>query len=109
MASFPVPFNTLADTQKAFAERTTKNRKADLPVANPTRSFWLEQPNVSPSSREGSEGEFPADAEICIIGSGISGVSTAYHLAKLVAKESQNRDCAESLRVVVLDAREFCE
>ena len=105
MITFPVPFNKLVDTQKVFAESITLNRGANLPVDNPTRSFWLDQPNDTPSPREGSEGELPSDADICIIGSGISGVSTAYHLAKLVAEEPRDKP----LRVVILDAREFCE
>lgn len=71
-----------------------------LPVPNATRSFWIDTPGANPLAKVGSEGELTNDADVCIIGSGITGVSAAYHLAS--AKERQ-------LKVVILDARDFCQ
>ncbi|KAH8825314.1 FAD dependent oxidoreductase [Flagelloscypha sp. PMI_526] len=67
-----------------------------LPVENPTRSFWLDSsPDLNPLAEVGSQGVLPTDADVCIIGSGITGVSTAYHLNGQV-------------KVVILEARKFC-
>ncbi|KAJ7923506.1 FAD dependent oxidoreductase [Mycena leptocephala] len=68
---------------------------SSLPVPNPTRSFWIDTPGANPLAAEGSDGPFVDDADICIIGSGITGVSAAYHLA------------TAPLRVVILEARDF--
>ncbi|KAH9989908.1 FAD dependent oxidoreductase [Russula compacta] len=74
-----------------------------LPVSNATRSFWMAgKPGVNPLARIGSTGPLTTDADICIIGSGITGVSVAYHLSKLLGNE------ATALSVVILEARDFC-
>ncbi|KAG6851625.1 hypothetical protein H0H87_000225, partial [Tephrocybe sp. NHM501043] len=53
--------------------------------------------------KEGSEDDLTADADVCIIGAGITGVSSAYHLAKsLIEKEGKG------LKVAILEARDFC-
>lgn len=65
---------------------------ASLPVPNPTKSFWIDTPGANPLAKEGSEGILTSDADVCIIGSGITGVSAAYHLAELwKAKVSRRR------------------
>lgn len=65
-----------------------------LPVSNPSLPFW-----TIPKSTISSEGRaLPEDADIVIIGSGITGTSFAYHALK--------RD--SSLRVVILEARDVC-
>jgi glycine/D-amino acid oxidase-like deaminating enzyme len=59
---------------------------------------------------EGSDGPFTGDADICIIGSGITGVSAAYHLALAAERGDLPRaDNSGPLRVVILEARDFCE
>jgi FAD dependent oxidoreductase len=73
-----------------------------LPVRNPTKSFWVDSPGANPLANEGSEGALTEEADICIIGSGITGVSAAWHLAKMLEGD-------EERKVVVLEAREFCE
>jgi hypothetical protein len=74
-----------------------------LPVPNPTRSFWTHgEPDANPLAREGSDGELTTDADVCIIGSGITGVGTAWHLVKGLKEFTGKR------RVVVLEARDFC-
>ncbi|KAG6844794.1 hypothetical protein H0H87_003723 [Tephrocybe sp. NHM501043] len=70
-----------------------------LPVPNSTRSFW-NTPESNPLAREGSEGQLISDADVCIIGSGITGVSAAYHLAKNLE--------GTQLNVEILEARDFC-
>ncbi len=73
-----------------------------LPVANMTSSFWLNSSaNPNPLRNVGSDGPLTPDADVCIIGSGLTGVSAAYHLSQ--------SEIASHLKVVVLEAREFCE
>ncbi|KZT21543.1 FAD dependent oxidoreductase [Neolentinus lepideus HHB14362 ss-1] len=104
-SKFPVPLNQLSSAQLALTQPTNHPR-ASLPVPNPTKSFWLSsETDVNPLAREGSEGPLTADADICIIGSGITGISTAYHLSKLLAEQ---KDIKVQLKVVILEAREFC-
>lgn len=82
-------------------------RPANLPSANPTRSFWTHSSsNANPLAREGSYGPLTTDADICIIGSGITGISVAYHLAEAVGNQTIDLDVP--LRVVILEARDFC-
>ena len=77
-----------------------------LPVHNPTKSFWTHgSRDANPLARAGSEDALTEDADVCIVGSGITGVSTAYHLSKALEKEVA-RDAP--LRAVILDARDFC-
>jgi hypothetical protein len=77
-----------------------------LPVSNSTRSFWMHgAPDANPLARVGSTGPLTAVADICIIGSGITGVSVAYHLSKLLRDDATSQD---ALNVVILEARDFC-
>ncbi|KJA16039.1 hypothetical protein HYPSUDRAFT_47784 [Hypholoma sublateritium FD-334 SS-4] len=71
---------------------------ASLPMDNPTKSFWLNTEAANPLAEVGSTGELTQDADVCIIGSGITGVSAAWHLSNGSEKPS----------VVILEAREFC-
>lgn len=75
-----------------------------LPVPNPTHSFWINLPGANPLGKEGSQDDVTPDADICIIGSGITGVSAAYHLARNLP----TTDCVPS-KVVILEARDFCK
>ena len=60
-------------------------KPAGLPSSNSTRSFWVDSsPDASPLAREGSTGLLTTDADVCIIGSGITGVGVAYHLSQAV-------------------------
>ena len=77
-----------------------------FPVSNATRSFWLNSaPGVNPLARAGSTGPLTSDADICIIGSGMTGVSVAYHLSKLLGNNATLRD---ALSIAILEARDFC-
>ncbi|EJC99722.1 DAO-domain-containing protein [Fomitiporia mediterranea MF3/22] len=96
----PVPLNEHAEHQIFFeAAHHLRDSPASLPVPNSTHSFWLHpSKEVNPLAKEGSEGPITSDADICIIGSGITGVSAAYHLSK----------SAPEKKVVILEARDFC-
>ena len=102
MSSLPVPLRVRAAHQ-AVLELPTSTPPPTLPVANGTLSYWLRDPGVEPAPTHGSEGALTDDADVCIIGSGLTGVSAAYHLAQAVVRgESQG------MKAVVLEAREFC-
>ncbi|KAI8718229.1 DAO domain-containing protein [Fusarium sp. LHS14.1] len=67
------------------------------PVANPTSSFWNSEPKKLDDYR--STPELPAQADVVIIGSGLSGVATAYFLLK---------DNPNPPSIVLLEARKIC-
>ncbi|KAJ6480957.1 FAD dependent oxidoreductase-domain-containing protein [Mycena sanguinolenta] len=82
---------------------------ADLPQRNPTHSFWIHSPGANPLAAEGSTGALTDVADVCIIGSGITGVSAAYHLANAVKAGRFPVPHEETkVRAVILEAREFC-
>jgi hypothetical protein len=75
-----------------------------LPHKNPTKSFWTHgSDDANPLAKEGSDGPFTTDADIVIIGSGITGVGAAYHLSEAIATTDL------SLNIVMFEARDFCE
>lgn len=83
---------------------TIEPEPAGLPVPNPSRAFWTHgEPDCNPLAREGSDGPLASDADVCIIGSGITGVSCAYHLAQLQGRHDH------PLKIVILEARDFCQ
>jgi hypothetical protein len=90
------------DISQQSLKQPSNNPAAPLPVPNSTQSFWLNTPGASPLAKEGSHGPLTTDADICIIGSGITGVSTAYHLAQ------QLNQVDKPIKVVILEARDFC-
>ncbi|KAL1738511.1 FAD dependent oxidoreductase, partial [Schizophyllum fasciatum] len=70
------------------------------PHPNPSKSFWIDSaPDANPLAREGSEGPLSTNADVCIIGSGMTGVSAAYALSKQTPGS----------KVVILEARDFCQ
>ncbi|KAL1719334.1 FAD dependent oxidoreductase [Schizophyllum commune] len=93
--------NPFEDSQAVFASPQAESfRPAGLPHPNPSKSFWIDSsPDANPLAREGSEGELTSDADVCIIGSGMTGVSAAYALSKQTP----------GLKVVILEARNFCQ
>ncbi|KAJ7694587.1 FAD dependent oxidoreductase [Mycena rosella] len=105
--SAAIPLGQFAASQQAF-DANPGNRPSSLPVPNPTRSFWIDTPHANPLAAEGSEGPFTDDADVCIIGSGITGVSAAYHLATAVERGDIPTTADKPLRVLILEARDFC-
>lgn len=96
----PIPLGVYSTDVEHFNDYTLNRASpAPLPVPNSTKSFWLHpQSVVNPLADEGSDGYLVQDADVCIIGSGITGVSSAYHLSREIPGK----------KVVVLEAREFC-
>ncbi|KAK5635692.1 hypothetical protein RRF57_011404 [Xylaria bambusicola] len=68
-----------------------------LPVANPTTPYW--RTDLHPLDSHRSTEDLPSQADVVIIGAGISGVSVAYHL-------SQAGDNLPS--ILLLEARQVC-
>lgn len=104
MGVYSVPLQR-ADIAQNVLELPTEHPAASLPASNPTRSFWIDTPNANPLAKEGSGGALTDDADVCIIGSGITGVSAAYHLSKSFAE----RPSGHPIKTVILEARDFCE
>lgn len=96
----PVPLNEF-DTHQALFNNIKAGEPASLPVSNSTHSFWLHpSKEVNPLAKEGSDGPLINDADLCIIGSGMTGISAAYHISKMSEKP---------MKVVILEARDFCK
>jgi ribulose 1,5-bisphosphate synthetase/thiazole synthase len=70
-----------------------------LPVANPTTAYWLAKPHHLASYR--SSDTVPKQCDIAIIGTGMAGVATAYHL--LSRAKPENRP-----KIVLFEARQVC-
>ncbi|KAG8904000.1 hypothetical protein FRB99_002412 [Tulasnella sp. 403] len=100
-----LPLNLNCSLEEEDALRRGGALPAPLPTQNPTKSFWTHgEPDCNPLAREGSDGDLTLDADVCIVGSGMTGVSCAYHLAQL-ARQSGSLG---KLKVVILEARDFC-
>ncbi len=72
---------------------------ASLPTTNSTASFWHSEPSKFLLGHRTTP-DLPAEADIVIIGSGITGASAARFLAEDAG--------AKKLGTVMLDAREAC-
>lgn len=110
MAYLPVPSSVLREERLAFI-RTTAEDQTILPVPHPTKSFWINSsPDANPHAKEGSTDPLTEDADICIIGSGITGVSAAYWLARSVTarKGGAKTTLQKPFKIVILEARDFC-
>ncbi|KAJ7923511.1 hypothetical protein B0H13DRAFT_2316455 [Mycena leptocephala] len=107
-SAISVPLPSDSDSQTVFTAAGPK--PADLPHPDPTHSFWTHSPGANPLAGEGSTGALTDEADVCIIGSGITGVSAAYHLANAVQQGSfPIPDGETKLRAVILEARDFCK
>lgn len=95
-----IPLNHLSSSENALLVSPVPPGVSVLPIANPTSSFWL-TPDNNPLLKHNSQGHLSiSEADVCIIGSGITGVSAAYHLSKM--------GMGDKKRVVILEARDFC-
>ena len=72
-----------------------------LPVPNSTASYWRSEPHWLDEYR--STEDLPSQADIVIIGTGIAGVSTAYHLL-----DRKDDDDAPQPSILLLEARQVC-
>ncbi|KAK6412043.1 hypothetical protein LTR95_018022 [Oleoguttula sp. CCFEE 5521] len=69
-----------------------------MPVPNPTTPYWRTE--LHPIDEHRSTEQLPKQCDIAIIGAGLSGVATAYHLIK---KSGSNPPS-----IVLLEARQVC-
>jgi FAD dependent oxidoreductase len=108
-----VPFNQLLASELALKNYKTdaydeNSPSSNLPVPNPTKPYWLD-PDANPLAKHGSDGDLSiSDADICIIGSGITGVSAAYHLSKSLCPPSSVDLTMGKTKIAILEARDFC-
>lgn len=70
-----------------------------FPIPNPTQPYWLSEPHRLASFR--STDRVPEEVDIVIIGTGMAGVGTAYHI--LDQYKSQKKPS-----VAILEARDAC-
>lgn len=76
-----------------------KSRERGFPVESPTASYWLKDPHPLASYR--SSDTIPKQCDVAIIGTGLAGVATAYHILT-------DPGLMEKPRVVLLEARQSC-
>ena len=82
-------------------------QSAAWPVANPTLPYWRTQ--LHPIDSYCSSERLPMKCDIAIIGSGMSGVATAYHIVEQHKEAvAQGRESGPLPSVVILEAREVC-
>jgi glycine/D-amino acid oxidase-like deaminating enzyme len=74
-----------------------KGKPVSPPADNPTKSFWIEEFRHRLDNLR-STPELPATADVVVIGTGMTGCSSVYHLTK----------SNPNLSIVALDARAFC-
>ena len=78
---------------------TAPSSQASLPTANSTKSFWHSEPSKILIGHR-TTASLPTEADVVIIGSGISGASAAHFL--------RQDDRGKDLDIVMLEAREAC-
>lgn len=76
------------------------NNQPLLPVKNSMTSYWMKDPHPLASYRTSST--VPEQCDIAIIGTGMSGAATAYHIL------SDPNIGPEKPSVVLLEARQAC-
>jgi myosin-crossreactive antigen len=76
-----------------------RHERASLPTPTSTDSFWHSEPNKFLLGHRTTK-ELPKEADIIIVGSGITGTSAARYLSE--------DERAKGKSIVMLDAREAC-
>lgn len=76
-----------------------RHERASLPTSTSTNSFWHSEPDEFLVGHRTTQ-ELPAEADIVIVGSGITGTSAARYLSE--------DERANGKSIVVLEAREAC-
>ncbi|KAF2633173.1 FAD dependent oxidoreductase [Macroventuria anomochaeta] len=83
-----------------------------LPVPNPVTSYWLREPHAFADLQ--STLCLPAHCDIAVIGAGLAGVLSAYHILKKTDRaedsgtEAGTQEGGAGPRVVLIDARQLC-
>jgi hypothetical protein len=78
---------------------TAPSGQASLPTANSTKSFWHRDPSKILLGHR-TTAALPTQADVVIIGSGISGACAAHFL--------RQDDRGKNVNIVMLEAREAC-
>lgn len=89
----------MGDISSAQLQSSSEQRQPIFPVANPTEPYWRIEKHPIDDYR--STEDLPAECDIAIIGAGMSGVTTAYHLLENQAEEQRPS-------IVILEARQVC-
>lgn len=76
------------------------------PVQNPSISYWQIPPHPDVADRQSAQ--LPASADIAIIGSGMSGLSIAWHLLMDDDNTATTTKKAPVPRIAILEARQAC-
>lgn len=74
-----------------------------LPVPHPVTSYWLSEPHKYANLR--STPDLSSECDIAIIGSGMAGIVTAYHILKTYSSKSDGQGVP---KLVILEARQLC-
>lgn len=94
-----------------FPSRTAPFPPAPAPTLAPLPSFWTAH-YTSPFQDTGATDPLPDEADVVVIGSGLTGVSAVDELVRLHLASSSSEHTHEeeqpTLRIVVLEARTFC-
>lgn len=94
-------------TNEAFNALLSRiNRSPGLPISHPTKSYWMQDP-LFPDLIKHQSPELPEEADVVIIGSGITGTSIAHTILHRPAAEGE-QDKKAALKVVLLEARDIC-
>lgn len=75
-------------------------KPAPLPVPNPSKSFWHSEPSKFLLGHRTTD-ELPGEADVVIVGSGITGANAARFLIEGIGEK-------EKKKVVMVEAREAC-
>lgn len=75
-----------------------KPQEQMLPVDGATVPYWRTEPHALDEHR--TTEELPKDCDIAIIGAGMTGIATAYHISKQAGDNTPS--------VVILEARQLC-
>ena len=110
--SLPLPVSLHRGAHDDASFDSLSGYRAQIPRLNPTKSFWTDgEKDCNPLAKKGSSGSLPNSVDVCIIGSGITGVSVAYHLAEIMKQRQgdSEKKTKSSLTVAIVEARDFCE
>jgi glycine/D-amino acid oxidase-like deaminating enzyme len=90
--------------KNTFNEKQPSSQQL-LPVSDPVTSYWLKDPHRYANLR--STPSLPSLCDIAIIGSGMAGIMTAYHI--LQSSHTLFRTTGQPIpNIVILEARELC-
>ncbi len=86
--------------RNALLERTSTS--PGIPLINSSTPYWT-FPN-SPIAESGRDSQLPSDADIVIIGGGLSGTA----VAKTILENSSHNSSISPIKLVMLEARDAC-